>query len=423
MRKPPTITAPAVTVKIDPDIITQVREYQLITPLFGGGAVPAEADPVTVVRGSEIRGHLRFWWRACRGGQFNGDLVAMKTVEDKIWGAAYKKGDEPIPQEKTVQITVEVLNVGTLIKPFRIEKDKKGRNQAKPNAGIPPYAAFPLLPDQIELKKPQAQIHIQDVLENVSFRLTLSFPQVHQKDIEAALWAWETFGGLGARTRRGFGALHLLKIDSDAYNDLPSAASVKEWLEKKISVHVKPGSPPVGTPYLGANIQLAVTGPTKESKDAWGILIKRLSEFRQTPYGRDGSSLWPEADATREITKSGHSTRKFPRAAFGLPIVFHFIDGVPADTTLQGAEQEHDRLASPLILRPLKCKDGQIVKAVGVALVLDTSRTPPQGLLLSEKGNEDHPYHVNSALTPAEARALPMLKGETDVLKAFLKHI
>lgn len=422
MRKKPAIDAPlAVTLK-KLDIIKQEREYQLITPLFGGGATPKEADPVTIIRATEIRGHLRFWWRACRSGQFI-DVAAMKEVEDAIWGAAYKKGDEPIPQERTVQITVEVLNVGTPIKPFRIEKDKKGRNQAKPNAGVPPYAAFPLLPDQIELKKPQAQIHIQDVLENASFRLTLSFPQDNQKDIEAALWAWETFGGLGARTRRGFGALHLLKIDGADYDDLPSINEIKGWLEEKMSVHVKPGAAPVGTPHLGQNIQLAFTGPTRESKEAWRILIKRLSEFRQTPYGRDGSSLWPEAEAIREITKNGHSARKFPRAAFGLPIIFHFIEGDPVDTTLQGAEQEHDRLASPLILRPLKCKDGQIVKAVGVALVLDTSRTPPQGLLLSEKGNEDHPHRVNSALTPTEATALPMLKGETDVLKAFLKHV
>lgn len=424
MRKKPAIdTPPDVIIKQPEGVITQNREYQLITPLFGGGVTPAEADPVTVIRASEIRGHLRFWWRACRGGQFNGDLAAMKKSEDAIWGAAYKKGDEPIPQKRTVQITVEVLNVGILIKPFRIEIDKKGRNQAKPNAGIPPYAAFPLLPDQIELKKPQAQIHVQDVLENASFRLTLSFPQNNQKDIEAALWAWETFGGLGARTRRGFGALHLLKIDGAIHNDLPPSNDIKGWLEKKMFVHVEPGAAPVGTPHLGQNIQLAVTGPMKEPKEAWSILIKRLSEFRQTPYGRDGSSLWPEAEAIREITKIGHSDRKFPRAAFGLPIVFHFIEGDPSDTTLQGSEKEHDRLASPLILRPLKCKDGQVVKAVGVALVLDTSRTPPKGLLLSEKGNEDHPYRVNSALTPAEAGALPMLKGETDVLKAFLKHI
>jgi CRISPR-associated protein Cmr1 len=430
MRKPPAIDAPLTVTPKELDIITQVREYQLITPLFGGGVTPAEADPVTIIRATEIRGHLRFWWRACRGGQFQ-DVAAMKKAEDTIWGAAYKKDDTPIPQEKTVQITVEILNIGTPIKPFRVEKDKRERNQAKPYSGIPPYAAFPLLPDQNELKKPQSQIQVKDVLDNVSFRLTLSFPQDNQKDIEAALWAWETFGGLGARTRRGFGALHLLKIDGAIYNDLPSVVGIKEWLEKKISVYVKPGTAPVGTPHLGKNIQIAVTTPMREPKEAWRHLIKRLSEFRQTPYGREGRSLWPEPEAVREITRRRHfkykprqQARKFPRAAFGLPIIFHFKDpGEPADSTLQGTGQGSDRLASPLILRPLLCKDGQITKAVGLAIVLDSPRTPPQGLSLIEKGNEKHPHSVNSALTPAEAKTLPMLDGEPDVLKAFLKFL
>src|SRR5579863_5199518 len=102
MRKKPALdTPPAVTFK-ELDIITQKREYQLITPLYGGGAIPAESDLVTVVRGSEVRGHLRFWWRACRGGKFK-DVATMKEAEDAIWGAAYKKGDEPIPQERTIQ--------------------------------------------------------------------------------------------------------------------------------------------------------------------------------------------------------------------------------------------------------------------------------------------------------------------------------
>ncbi len=416
MRKKPAIdTPPAVTPK-KLDIITQVREYQLITPLFGGGATPKEADLVTIIRGSEIRGHLRFWWRACRSGQFK-DVAAMKEAEDAIWGKAYKKGDITTLQEHTIQITTNVDDAkrGEPVKLYTIEK-----RRPKPANNIPLYAAIPLPQDR---GKSQEQVDIPYVQKDVSFTMTITFPLKYRRDIEATLWAWETFGGIGARTRRGFGALHLLKIDGADYDDLPSINDIKGWLEEKMSVHVKPGAAPVGTPHLGQNIQLAVTGPTRESKEAWSILIKRLSEFRQTPYGRDGSSLWPEAEAIREITKHGHTARKFPRAAFGLPINFHFIEGDPVDTTLHGAEQEHDRLASPLILRPLKCKDGKVVKAVGVALVLDTSRTPPKGLLLSEKGNEDHPYRVNSALTPAEAGALPMLKGETDVLKAFLKYI
>src|SRR2546423_570031 len=99
MRKPPTdnMGAKFLPPQVKPDLsqrriggqteklITRVLRYVVITPLFGGGVAPAVADPVTVVRGSEIRGHLRFWWRACRGGQYNGDLCAMKETEDLIW--------------------------------------------------------------------------------------------------------------------------------------------------------------------------------------------------------------------------------------------------------------------------------------------------------------------------------------------------
>src|SRR5260370_9973451 len=87
MRKQPTTPPPQVTPKRDETIITQVREYELITPLFGGGVTPNEADPVTPIRGTEIRGHLRFWWRACRGGnaEFNGALPKMKKAERELW--------------------------------------------------------------------------------------------------------------------------------------------------------------------------------------------------------------------------------------------------------------------------------------------------------------------------------------------------
>jgi CRISPR-associated protein Cmr1 len=91
----PQHNAPAVKKRQD-NLIRQVRRYKLITPLFGGGVEPHQADPVTIVRGTEVRGHLRFWWRATRGGQFNGSLKEMRRREEEIWGSAAAK-DKPGP--------------------------------------------------------------------------------------------------------------------------------------------------------------------------------------------------------------------------------------------------------------------------------------------------------------------------------------
>jgi CRISPR-associated protein Cmr1 len=91
----------------DHEMITEIREYQLITPLFGGGVEPNTPDPVTTIRATEIRGHLRFWWRATRGGQFK-TIKELKEAEDIIWGAASKVGYER-PSLVGIEITYTLI--------------------------------------------------------------------------------------------------------------------------------------------------------------------------------------------------------------------------------------------------------------------------------------------------------------------------
>lgn len=433
MRNQPA-SPPALTEKRNDKVITQVREYELITPLFGGGVDPAEADPVTTIRATEIRGQLRFWWRACRGGkpEFDGDLTKMKKAEDEIWGKAYEKKDTPTPQDETVQIRVEVVNPDTLTKLFRIEKNKRGRNQSKsihgPGIG---YVAFPLQPSQDELKQPNPEV--KDVRSDVSFKLTISFPVDQKDEVETSLWAWETFGGIGARTRRGFGALHLLKVDGKNNSDLPppSIQQAESWLRGRLNRLIVNGKYPEDVPHLSPSVQFTITSLSQNGFAAWKILATKLFNFRQTPDGRSGRSNWPEAEAIREITGDRDSKypklshpKKFPRAAFGLPIVFHFKDDDiddPEDTTLQGAKEEKERLASPLILRPLACKDG---KAVGLALLLEGTQTAARDLqLVDNKTKQPYPDTIETKLTQDEAMNIAALDGETDVLQAFMRYL
>jgi CRISPR-associated protein Cmr1 len=426
MRKQPGPPPPA-TPKQNDKVITQEREYELITPLFGGGFNPGEADPVTEIRGTEIRGQLRFWWRACRGGQFDGDLAKMKKAEDELWGTAYKKGEEPPLQEQTLQIAIEKLNPGSSIEPYKVETDKRGNKRPKhiPESGVPDYAAFPLQPSQDDLRQPT--LLLKAVQKDVSFKLIISFPKALQTEVEAALWAWETFGGIGARTRRGFGALHLLKIDGANYSDLPPSNRVIDWINEKLTQFVIGDKYPEDIPHITQSSHFKVIGSFYNAKEAWNRLISKLYGFRQIPDGRSGRSNWPEPEAIRVLTKRRYfkyrqrpDDRKFPRAAFGLPIIFHFKDpGDPEDTTLQGEKDKIERLASPLVLRPLLCKDG---RAVGLALLLEGPRTPPGGLRLIEKGSNKQ-HSVDAMLTQNEANTIPILKGETDVLQAFLKYL
>ncbi|MBA2395424.1 MAG: type III-B CRISPR module RAMP protein Cmr1 [Ktedonobacteraceae bacterium] len=431
MRKQPKITPPEHLTHQTLAIVEQRRTYDLITPLYGGGVNTTEPDAITIVRATEVRGQLRFWWRVMRGGQSAGERP-LKEREDAIWGKAYEKNDTGIPQEQTIQISVDPdpSRRGKAIKPFEVQ-----RRRPRSINGIPGYAAFPLQPDQKELQK--AQPLIPDLWEGVRFTLTITYPTRWREEIEAALWAWETFGGLGARTRRGFGALTLLEVQEGAPEVpsvpavLPTAQGVERWIRDGIEKHLKEGTFPSGIPHLSRNLQFVVLPAMDRPMQAWNALIRKLQDFRLQKEVHNRSA-WPEADAIRKIarksTKNMPATpQTFPRAAFGLPIIFHFTgDDAPDDHTLneanmQGEDGAHkERFASPLILRPLLCRDN---RAVGLALLLEGSRVDVKHLILED--GRKVPHSVEGSFQAREIPSLtdqmPMIRNETDVLQAFLK--
>jgi CRISPR-associated protein Cmr1 len=155
-------------------------------------------------------------------------------------------------------------------------------------------------------------------------------------------------------------------------------------------------------------------------------LIKKLKSFRQDRQpSRDprhpGLSNWPEPDAIRRrftglkpTHPPRHAVTKFPRAQFGLPIVFHFKDhGDPPPTTLQGPNS--GRFASPLLLRPICCSDG----AVGMGLILQGTKLPnPLELHGAPAGSP-----IVTRLDAVDVVSIPVLQGETNVLHAFLKTL
>jgi CRISPR-associated protein Cmr1 len=339
----------------------------------------------------------------------------MKRAEDELWGAA--GAEKPSPSQ--VQIRLEITNRGQSEQPFAT------RTRPSPDWRDLAYAAFPLQGDD---KKPPGKVGV-----GVAFTLTLTFPQKQQAEVEAALWAWETFGGIGARTRRGFGALRLVQV-GDRPVRLPKTGEVEAWVREGLRRHVVDGEWPAGVPHLSRNwynLEVKVTKNRQTPKAAWTYLIRCLKKFRQARNSGVGRSRWPEPDAIRRLTgrrSAKHNQAllaidKFPRAAFGLPVVFHFKDsGDPQDTILQG--EDYDRLASPLILRPLACADG----AVGLAIVLEGTGVAelPKNLVLKEKGMpgaSGKSWPVTAALDKAGAQKIKPLNGDPDVLRAFLRTL
>lgn len=413
------------------EVVRQVRDYGLITPLYGGGVEPAHADPLTTVRATSVRGHLRFWWRACRAARYR-TADEMKAAEDALWGST------EAPSAVNVALIPDAQAKPRGEVAFWMERRPRqpDRFDVKNSEEVHPYAAFPLLPDKDERKK--SEWKSEEVMLGVRFTLEVSHPRAMpvagrhvaldvSAEVAAALWAWETFGGLGARTRRGFGALRLLRRDGEEVRP-PSHDGLQGDIEKKLAAHVVEGTGSAGVPRLSRQASFRLTAPTQDPVDVWKRLISKLKEFRQyrKKNGRldpKGASQWPEPHAIRSMARGEVAeVNKFPRGDFGLPIIFE-LPQARLNATLKGLSADEkviERLASPLILRPVACAEG----AAGLALILEAPRMPPGGLVLTGLGRE---RRVSSELTGDEARhvsrRLDMNNVMTDVLWAFLETL
>jgi CRISPR-associated protein Cmr1 len=215
----------------------------------------------------------------------------------------------------------------------------------------------------------------------------------------AALWAWLTFGGLGARTRRGCGSL---RCTSHAQFAPPTNLNqLATWLKQKRADHVTP-IPPLATgeervprllpvPTLAGAV--VVWGQQATSVEAaWGQALRPMRELRQgegigrTPgwvrangQYRPSISYWPEPNSLRVklgIMDPDHPADPekplyFPRADLGLPIIFQRLRTGGGNPVLQAVGDGTTRFASPVVLKPLSLAPNQ---AVALFLLLNSPR-------------------------------------------------
>ncbi len=398
-------------------------DIELITPMFGGGVETRVNDPSFPVRPTAIRGQLQFWWRATVGAQYT-TRQELRAAQSAIWGSTERAS--------RVQVLVENVRVGTPEPCARFEQDNKnpGKYRSVPAWNQPfnnTSLSYALFPFQGQLADGRKRIEVEPTacIHKASFRLTL---RCHKdidfaKDVEPAMWAWVNFGGVGSRTRRGCGALFCKALAPKDADDL--AAKWKKYVSKAHPIREWPTMPS----------QFLYHPTTGKPLDQWNRVIGLLRDFRQKagaipghprPLGPD-RSWYPEPDTIRRITgdfSSGHDPSAhlsggnplpdgFPRAEFGLPIVFKFIDdknGDPQRTTLHpyvggtaedrgtpGSPDIHitggeikDRMASPLVLKPLALATGG---ALAVILPIHT-RGVDHVALVDGSGNDRTPRHT-----------------------------
>ena len=175
-------------------------ECEVITPMFLGGADGKSAE----LRAPSIKGALRFWWRAMNGHL---SLKDLHEKEAEIFGSSNGGRSKVI-----VRIKSPIQHNGT-----HKEYLQPHKNQARTDAFLP------------------------NKNEKIQIELSLMNPVAIDKDkkyifdmekLKSLFILTCTLGGLGRRSRRGFGSLKINQGDSIKFKNLQTVDEVLIELQK-----------------------------------------------------------------------------------------------------------------------------------------------------------------------------------------------
>lgn len=394
-------------------------------------------DEVEFIRAASIRGHLRFWWRALQRDPAL-TSAALAEAEGALWGHAAGMDGAGRSQ---VEIWIET-DLATL--PEVDTSDIVLKHESA-------YATWPARSQNREGIPPAPRRK-----EGVTFQLHVTCPADRESEVRNAIRAWILFGGYGGRTRRGLGSLTV--VLEEASDWLPANLNHAE-LERVFGFPPLRGVdlPAVDTPWLAGTA--IYHGPSQSPQEAWLTALEWLKNFRQqdgdggqfarhssTPKpGKDkrpGRSRWPEPDKVRRLSGNGpwahdplhNATPAWPRAGFGLPINTRFQREItrrvryqlpePQDYELQWRRhnEQHSRLASPLILKAVPLQDGTFVAA---AIWLNRA-FPEGGQVVAVRRNALIPNSqapFERLVAPGDNTELKWLRDASSLRDAFFNYL
>jgi CRISPR-associated protein Cmr1 len=319
-------------------------ELRLITPMFGGGYKARKVDPLLPIRPAAIRGHLRFWWRATAGARY-ASVADLHKAETELWGGASKKDN---PAVGKVALQVHILSAGEIASYSQVAPE------SRPKEG--PLHGYFLFPFQEQKERGiQPAVGRRDVAFTLRLSLDASLSEAQRAEVRTALKAWIAFGGVGARTRRGCGALTVLGNNANQW--LPPTQGLAQWLGMPSNT----ASPHEWTTLAGA--RGIIVHPTSPEK-AWRELGQFWARFRKGHFAQAYSPMsggkWRDYRQVLCQLRNQGNTLRLAKPFLGLPIIYQEIKGAKNlcfTGTLEPAQS--GRMASPVILKPIALQGGR----------------------------------------------------------------
>lgn len=382
-------------------------KFRIVTPLFMGG----EDQNKPELRVPGIKGALRFWWRALAWNWCKGDLKSIRDLEGEIFGST-KDGQSRVIMdlcEANAESTNEIFfkrRQGLMYLGYGpIDKGKLTRDYLKQ----PVDATL-----RIRIRPKDGKAPDESVIAD---------------QISKALIAMGYFGGLGSRSRRGFGSFNLIELNVDGQTKFNCPTS-KDQLKEAIQEFIKDLDMYNGLPEYTAFSQKTEFYLFKDmSADPLDLLDgvgKAMIEYRLgVRRRRSGRTVVQtsgfENDTALSRNALNSQVNEHPRRLFfGLPHNYHFKN---SNRNLEIRGEKHDRRASPLLIHVQ-----MVGKEYAAVAALMPARFLPSGEKILMKATEEKNAHTGT-LSAGHSSSLPKSCVDLDaeeaekltVIKGFLE--
>lgn len=337
-------------------------EFSLNTPLFSSGADPAKPE----LRVSEIKAALRFWWRAMNYGLYLSSPNQFVDMESQLFGSSKSSHGQGV-----LVSLAKVTGLGA----ERHIKDVHADFQYASGArylgfGLMEYAHANANPETNKSEKFAGQLLRACIDPGGSFTIRLiwrdaaSRTKVHrdktlsnaefQANLLQAIKGFGLFGGLGSRSRRGFGSVSLITLTAEnepawaVGTDAPSLRSgIQTLLKTSRSITTATPEDVAYSAFTAHTRSTVVNMHSGQKTNGYAVLNAMGSAFvRYRAWGRNNKIL--DRESANQIFVDDHNWLrggdiregfKHPdRIVFGLP---H-----PYDKKIWGGDDT--RRASPL---------------------------------------------------------------------------
>jgi CRISPR-associated protein Cmr1 len=353
---------------------------EVITPLFCAGINQQQPE----IRPPSIRGAMRFWYRALVGRLVRDDVNKLREVESRIFGTTERASAVKVRVHAS-QLKVKAFEFGNLY--LRYLGFGLSRTQGNPPRGY--------------------------VAPGTKFDIILLATDAHILNQAAtSLWLLLNIGGLGSRSRRGWGSLrvtaetgtHALKFI------LPFGSEFKNRLQtmlqavcrtivmderQPVSGNSDMPSYPILLPGFW-RMKLVRTNeqgkPFRTWEESLGWAGEHLRGFRADPNSpvhrgttpRGGTFPYKVGRDYRQVKRvfspaTGGEIGPLRLPIFGLPVQYRFQSEHNQPVTIHG--NQHDRRASPLWVRAYPSESGFLL-----GFMLFKSQFLPEGELLRVRG-------------------------------------